>query len=108
MTAGRTSKGQFKKGVSGNPSGRPKREREERFLEITLSAVTFTDWKAIIKRAVGQAKRGNQQARKFLADYLIGPPVQRVDAQYSGDISMTITEWECQRQERLNEICGPE
>lgn len=46
-------------------------------MEITLSAVTFEDWRAIVKKAVDQAKRGNPQARKFLADYLLGPPPQR-------------------------------
>ena len=46
-------------------------------MEITLSAVTYADWKAIVKKAVDQARRGNPQARKFLADYLLGPPPQR-------------------------------
>ena len=46
-------------------------------MEITLSAVTFQDWHDIIKKAVKQARVGNSQARKFLADYLLGPPAQR-------------------------------
>lgn len=46
-------------------------------MEITLSAVTFEDWKDIVKKAVSQSKRGNPQARKFLADYIIGPPKQK-------------------------------
>ena len=46
-------------------------------MEITLSAVTYTDWRQIVKRAVAQAKRGDSQARKFLADYLLGPPPQK-------------------------------
>ena len=46
-------------------------------MEITLSAVTYQDWREIVKKAVTQAKRGNPQARKFLADYLLGPPPQR-------------------------------
>ena len=75
--AARKANGQFKKGHSGNPSGRPPKQREERFMEITLSAVTYADWKAIVKKACEQAKRGNSQARKFLADYLLGPPPQR-------------------------------
>jgi hypothetical protein len=74
--AERDENGKFAKGNPGGP-GRPKKEREERFTEITLSAVTFKDWEEIIKKAVTQAKRGDAQARKFLADYLIGPPVQR-------------------------------
>lgn len=76
--AERDETGRFVKGHPGGP-GRPKKEREERFLEITLSTVTFTDWKDIINKAVVQAKHGDSQARKFLADYLIGPPVQRTE-----------------------------
>lgn len=57
--------------------GRPPKEREERFMEITLSAVTFDDWKEIVQKAVAQAKRGDSTARKWLSDYLIGAPVQR-------------------------------
>jgi len=72
----RNDKGQFVKGNSGGP-GRPKKEREEKFLEITQSACTYSDWRKIIKRAVEQAKRGDSRARKFLADYLLGPPRQR-------------------------------
>jgi len=54
-------------------------------MEITLSAVTFQDWHDIIKKAVEQAKRGNANARKFLADYIIGPPNQRVDVTSGGE-----------------------
>jgi len=75
----RDESGKFIKGVSGNPQGRPKKEREERFYEITLSTVGFEDWKAIIQKAVKQAKSGDSMARKFLADYIMGPPVQRVE-----------------------------
>lgn len=54
-------------------------------MEITLSNVTFDDWKAIIRKAVFQAKRGNTNARKFLADYLMGPPNQRMDITSGGE-----------------------
>jgi len=75
----RDEHGRFVKGSTGNPRGRLPKEREERFLEITLSTVTFTDWKDIVNKAVVQAKHGDSQARKFLADYLIGPPIQRTE-----------------------------
>ena len=74
--AERDESGRFVKGHSGGP-GRPKKERELRFLEITLAACTFDDWKAVVKKAIDQAKRGDAVARKWLADYLIGSPVQR-------------------------------
>jgi hypothetical protein len=75
----RDPSGRFVKGQSGNPAGRPKKEREEQYLEITLSAVSFTDWRKIIQKARDQAMRGDAVARKFLADYLIGPPVQKLE-----------------------------
>lgn len=68
--------GRFVKGNGGGP-GRPQKEREERFLEITLNTVTFKDWHEIVKKAADQAKKGNPTARKWLSDYLLGPPIQR-------------------------------
>ena len=73
----RNNKGQFIKGQTGNPNGRPKREREERYLEITLSTVTFKDWGEIVTKAKNDAKRGDSVARKWLSDYLLGTPVQK-------------------------------
>ncbi len=72
----RDSQGKFVKGNGGGP-GRPKKAKEERYYEILVSTVTFADWQAIIKRAVSDAKKGDTSARKWLADYLIGPPVER-------------------------------
>ena len=46
-------------------------------MEIMLTAVTFKDWREIVKKAAEQAKEGDAQARKFLADYIIGTPPQR-------------------------------
>jgi hypothetical protein len=70
----RDEKGRFKKGASGNPRGRPARDRERRYLEIAKTAVTFEQWRGIIKAAADDALAGDAQARRFLADYLIGPP----------------------------------
>ena len=72
----RDENGRFVKGHNGGP-GRPKKEREEKYLDITMTACTFDDWKAIIKKAVDQAKRGDATARKWLGDYLVGAPTQR-------------------------------
>lgn len=82
--------GQFKKGQSGNPSGRPPKEREIRYMEITQSACTFKDWRLIVKKAVEQAKRGDTQARKWLADYLVGPPVQKQEVSGAGGGALDI------------------
>lgn len=70
--------GKFAKGNPGGP-GRPKKEREERFYDVAVSAVSFKDWREVIEKAVSQAKRGDASARKFLADYLMGTPVQRTE-----------------------------
>lgn len=73
----RDENGRFKKGTSGNPHGRPKKKRELEFYRITLAACSYKDWRAIVKVALAQALAGDHQARKWLSDYLMGPPVQR-------------------------------
>ena len=72
----REENGQFAKGNKGGP-GRTKKAREDRYYEIAMSTVSYDDWKAIIKKAAQQAKKGDSMARKWLGDYLIGPPAQR-------------------------------
>ena len=74
----RDANGRFAKGNSGGP-GRTSKTREVRFLEITLATVTYQDWADIVEKAKDQAKRGNPVARKWLGDYLLGPPVQRTE-----------------------------
>lgn len=82
--AERDNNGRFTSEYKGGP-GRPPREREERFYRITLTACTFKDWREIVKKAVVQAKDGDAAARKFLADYIMGPPVQRADVTSGGE-----------------------
>ena len=78
----RDEKGRFVKGNSGGP-GRPPKEREERYYEITMTACTYKDWEAIIKKAIEQAKRGDAIARKWLSDFLVGTPDQNVNLRSS-------------------------
>lgn len=73
----RDENGRFVKGSSGNPKGRAPRKREERYYAILMQTVTFDDWKEIVEKACEQAKSGDQIARKWLSDYLVGPPVER-------------------------------
>ena len=79
MVEVRDQGGRFVNGHPGNPNakGRPKKAREERYYEIAMSTVTYDDWKAIVKKAAQQAKKGDNMARKWLGDYLVGPPAQR-------------------------------
>ena len=75
----RNSKGQFVKGTSGNPNGRPRKEREQKYYEITTNSVTFADWKMIVEKAAKQAKAGDKYAREWLSKYLVGEPEQYIN-----------------------------
>jgi ferritin-like protein len=69
----------FKKGQSGNPAGRKKKEYEIEYSNVIQSACSISDWKEICKVAIGQAKRGDERARKWLSDNLVGLPVQKTE-----------------------------
>ena len=76
--AQRDENGKFIKGGKGGP-GRPPKQREERFYEITLSTVTYAKWEKVVSKALDQAIHGDTSARKWLSDYLIGPPTQKTE-----------------------------
>jgi len=76
--AERDASGRFVKGHKGGP-GRPKKKREERYYEIAVSAISFNQWKKIIQKAGEQAQDGDASARRFLADYLLPTPAQRLE-----------------------------
>jgi hypothetical protein len=80
--AERNEQGQFTKGNGGGP-GRPKRSTEEKYLASLQSAVTLKEWRDIVDAAIVKAKRGDARARTWLSDYLLGPPVQKL--QHQGD-----------------------
>jgi hypothetical protein len=87
----RDNKGRFVKGQSGNPAGRPKREVEEAYLQATIARVSMDDWQSVVKKAVEQAKDGNSEARRWLAEYIMGKPRSPVDVDVEGNISVTVT-----------------
>ena len=73
----REKNGQFAKGNGGGP-GRPPKAREERYKEILKGAVTYSQWRKIIKKLADKAERGDIQAAKLLFEYLVGKPTQEL------------------------------
>ena len=69
--SGRQRNGQFAKGNSGGP-GRPPLAIEKDYLTTLSDAVSADDWRAVVTRAVEDAKTGDPRARDWLAKYLIG------------------------------------
>jgi hypothetical protein len=75
----RDAKGRFVKGQSGNPAGRGKAATAKEYMEVIAGCVSAADVREIVERAKRDAKRGNDRARRWLFDYLIGKPVERVE-----------------------------
>lgn len=73
----RDQNGRFIKGNRCG-QGRPRREVERAYLSIIRDNVSASDAKAIVAQAVKDAIKGDNVARKWLFDYLIGAPVQRI------------------------------
>lgn len=80
--AERNDKGQFIPGSGGGP-GRPKRKTEQEYLDAVLGSVSIADMKAIAKKAVSQAMRGDARARQWVSDYVLGPAPQTL--RHTGD-----------------------
>jgi len=82
---GRFAKGNgFAKKSNGGNGGRLPKAREERYYEIAMNTCSFKDFRAIVQKAVEQARDGDKDARKWLADYLIGPATKKVDVTTGG------------------------
>ena len=89
--ATRDENGRFLKGHAPM-GGRPPRAKEEMYYRILMTACSKKDWEAIVAKAVEQAKRGDAIARKWLADYLVGPPIERkeITGAGGGDIHVRV------------------
>jgi hypothetical protein len=61
----------FQPGNPGGP-GRPKREVERRYLTCLVGAVPLREWRAVIQKALEQAKDGDGVARAWLSKHLLG------------------------------------
>jgi hypothetical protein len=62
----------WKKGVSGNPQGRPKKKLETAYHRCLVSRCNIKEWGLIVDRAVKDAKDGNDRARDWLSRNLLG------------------------------------
>ncbi len=78
MTPSRDAQGRILPGSTGNARGRPPKIVEETYLKAFTKVVTIAEFEKVIKKALEQARKGDKDARKFIADYIVGPPVQRV------------------------------
>ena len=65
---GRNNLGRFAPGNAGGP-GRPRRSIEREYLAVLGEAVSLDDWHDVVVRAVADAKKGDHQARVWLAKY---------------------------------------
>lgn len=75
----RDKNGRFKKGHSGNPRGRPKRTTDERYIRALARTVRIKDWEKIVTTGIARAKAGDLGWARFLAEYLMGKPIQRME-----------------------------
>ena len=57
--------------------GTPRRDFAIAFEKVLLAKVTEEVWGKIFDKAIEQAKEGDKDARKWLTDYYVGPPIQR-------------------------------
>ena len=66
--------------ISGNnfsQMGATQKSLAKAFETVLLAKVTEEVWGKIFDRAIEQAKEGDKDARKWLTDYYVGPPIQR-------------------------------
>ena len=82
LSSGRNSAGRFVRGTSGNPGGRPRRERE---IKHILDAATG----AVLRAAVEHALRGDAAAMRLVLDR--GAPIAKaVPVQNAGIAPQTL------------------
>ncbi len=87
----------FKKGESGNPSGRPKLTRltealREQLAEQMPNASEETVAEAIARALIGEALTGDVQAIREIADRTEGKPKQAID------LDLQINDWRDEAQ----------
>ena len=107
MIEGRSTNGRFGTGNSYG-KGRPARSVEQDYLAALSEICTPERWKNIIERAITNAEQGEAKARMFLASYLMGRPVQRM--QVSDELNLEeLAKLLAAEQNAMHEVMqGPE
>jgi HPt (histidine-containing phosphotransfer) domain-containing protein len=87
----------FPKGISGNPSGRPKLTRltdalRQQLAEINPDAPEETVAEEIARALISEAKTGNVQAIREIADRTEGKPKQAID------LDLQVSDWRTEAQ----------
>jgi hypothetical protein len=73
--------------VSGHAKvgGRAKGSGTIDYIAILREECSSAQWRAIIARALEQARRGDNAARRWVSEYLIGKPVETINADIMSD-----------------------
>ena len=85
---GRDARGRFTRGNKasvGNKGCRPRRAVEERYLAVLSQQISLEEWAQIVRTAKGQALQGDDKARSWLGNYLIGKPTDYVAADVTSE-----------------------
>jgi hypothetical protein len=72
---GRRGDGTFRKGVSGNPKGRPAGSRHT--VSLTAEAIIAGEAEALTRQVIQQALGGDAQALRMCLDRIYPPPKER-------------------------------
>ncbi len=83
--------GRWKKGTPPpNPAGRPRREVEAEYLDVTIASVSKEDWATVVRSMISRAKAGDVAAARWLADYMLGKPTERLNVTSEDDSAVTV------------------
>lgn len=93
-------------GAGSSTSGRKSRAKEAAYLIRLHECVSIEDWEAVCIRALEDAKEGDRHARRWLSEYLLGKPAQRIIADIDIEHSQKLTTAE--RLIILKELLGLE